>query len=111
MRDEKEGRKKEVSKVKQTKRQSNTAHPRQSLFLRKKSCLYSYNLPLEIQSLFIPFLASAYSDFADDECSVPGEEYLPLGPSFQVCRYADSIWGTGCSITGYSWKSTGLLRN
>ena len=37
MRDE-EGRKKEASKVKQT-RQSNTAHPRQSLFLRKMSCL------------------------------------------------------------------------
>ena len=38
MRDEK-GRKKEASKVKQTARQSNTAHPRQSLFLRKMSCL------------------------------------------------------------------------
>ena len=35
MRDEKEG----ASKVKQTTRQSNTAHPRQSLFLRKVSCL------------------------------------------------------------------------
>ena len=33
-----EGRKKEASKVKQT-RQSNTAHPRQSLFLEKMSCL------------------------------------------------------------------------
>ena len=33
-----EGRKKEASKVKQT-RQSNTTHPRQSLFLRKMSCL------------------------------------------------------------------------
>ena len=32
-----EGRKKEASKVKQT-RQSNTAHPRQSLFLEKTSC-------------------------------------------------------------------------
>ena len=32
MRDENEGRKK-ASKVKQTTRQSNTAHPRQSLFL------------------------------------------------------------------------------
>ena len=30
-----EGRKKEASKVKQTTRQSNTAHPRQSLFQRK----------------------------------------------------------------------------
>ena len=39
LRDEKEGRKKEASKVKQTTRQSNTAHPRQSLFLRKMSCL------------------------------------------------------------------------
>ena len=38
MRDEKEGRKKETSKVKQTTRQSNTAHPRQSLFLRKVGC-------------------------------------------------------------------------
>ena len=38
MRDEEE-RKKEASKVKQTTRQSNTAHPRQSLFLRKMSCL------------------------------------------------------------------------
>ena len=37
MRDER--RKKEASKVKQTTRQSNTAHPRQSLFLRKMSCL------------------------------------------------------------------------
>ena len=34
MRDE-EGRKKEASKVKQTTKQSNTAHPRQSLFQRK----------------------------------------------------------------------------
>ena len=32
-----EGRKKEASKVKQTTRQSNTAHPRQPLFLRKMS--------------------------------------------------------------------------
>ena len=39
MRDEKEGRKKEASKVKQTTRQSNAAHPRQSFFLRKMSCL------------------------------------------------------------------------
>ena len=39
MRDELEGRKKEASKAKQTTRQSNTAHPRQSLFLRKMSCL------------------------------------------------------------------------
>ena len=41
MRDErrKEGRKEEASKVKQTTKQSNTAHPRQSLFLRKMSCL------------------------------------------------------------------------
>ena len=30
------GRKKEASKVKQTTRQSNTAHPRQSLFLRNE---------------------------------------------------------------------------
>ena len=36
MRDEKEGRKKEASKVKQTTRQSNTAHPRQSLFLKNE---------------------------------------------------------------------------
>ena len=34
-----EGRKKEASKVKQITRQSNTAHRRQSLFLRKMSCL------------------------------------------------------------------------
>ena len=34
-----DGRKKEASKVKQTTRQSNTVHPRQSLFLKKKSCL------------------------------------------------------------------------
>ena len=34
MRDEKKERKKEANKVKQTTRQSNTAHPRQSLFLR-----------------------------------------------------------------------------
>ena len=41
MRDER--RKKEASKVKQTTRQSNTTHPRQSLFLRKMSCLrYMY---------------------------------------------------------------------
>ena len=32
-------RKKEASKVKQTTRQSNIAHSRQSLFLRKMSCL------------------------------------------------------------------------
>ena len=38
MRDEKEGRKKQARSNKQT-RQSNTAHPRQSLFLRKMSCL------------------------------------------------------------------------
>ena len=32
-------RRKEASKVKQTTKRSNTAHPRQSLFLRKMSCL------------------------------------------------------------------------
>ena len=35
-----EGRKKEASKVKQTTLQSNTTHPRQSLFLRN-----NYELP------------------------------------------------------------------
>ena len=39
MRDER--RQKEASKVKQTTKQSNTAHPRQSFFLRKMSCLGS----------------------------------------------------------------------
>ena len=38
MRDEKEERKKQSRSNKQT-RQSNTAHPRQSLFLEKMSCL------------------------------------------------------------------------
>ena len=38
MRDEKDGRKKQARSNKQT-RQSNIAHPRQSLFLRKMSCL------------------------------------------------------------------------
>ena len=42
MRDEKEGRKKEASKVKQTTKQRNTAHPRQSLFLRKMSTCTMY---------------------------------------------------------------------
>ena len=37
MRDEKEERKKQARSNKQT-RQSNTAHPRQSLFLEKMSC-------------------------------------------------------------------------
>ena len=42
MRDEKEERKKQARSNKQT-RQSNTAHPRQSLFLEKMSCLgYMY---------------------------------------------------------------------
>ena len=39
MRDEKEGRKKQARSNKQQLRQSNTAHPRQSLFLPKMSCL------------------------------------------------------------------------
>ena len=38
MRDEKEEQKKQARSNKQT-RQSNTAHPRQSLFLEKMSCL------------------------------------------------------------------------
>ena len=38
MRD-KEGRKKEASKAMQTTKQSNTTHPRQSLFQRRMSCL------------------------------------------------------------------------
>ena len=38
MRDEKEGRKKQARSNNQT-RQSNTAHPRQSLFQRKMSCI------------------------------------------------------------------------
>ena len=41
-----EGRKKEASKVKQTTRQSYTAHPRQSLFLRKNElqlCVYTHD--------------------------------------------------------------------
>ena len=41
MRDEKEERKKQARSNKQT-RQSNTAHPRQSLFLEKMSCIYMY---------------------------------------------------------------------
>ena len=36
---QKEGRKKEASKVTYTTKQSNTAHPRQSQFQRKMSCL------------------------------------------------------------------------
>ena len=39
MRDEKRGRKKQARSNKQQLRQSNSAHPRQSLFLRKMSCL------------------------------------------------------------------------
>ena len=39
VREMREGRKKVASKVIQTTTQSNTAHPRQSLFLRKMSCL------------------------------------------------------------------------
>ena len=35
----KEGRKKQLSEVIQTTKQSNTAHPRPSLFQRKMSCL------------------------------------------------------------------------
>ena len=43
-----ERRKKEASKVKQTTKQSNTAHPRQSLFQRKISCLmYKYTVRLD----------------------------------------------------------------
>ena len=49
MRDEKEGRK-EASKVKQTTRQSNTAHPRQSLFLRKMS--YVPRVGLKLTTLY-----------------------------------------------------------
>ena len=44
-----EGRKKEASKVKQT-RQSNTAPPRQSLFLEKMSCLRWDSSPYSRQS-------------------------------------------------------------
>ena len=52
MRDEKEGRKKQARSNKQT-RQSNTAHPRHSLFLRKMSCLgYAY-LQLHINTTCI----------------------------------------------------------
>ena len=45
MKDEKEGRKKQARSIKTT-RQSNTAHPRQSLFLRKMSCFRQSALPL-----------------------------------------------------------------
>ena len=44
MRDEKERRKKQARSSKHT-RQSNTVHPRQSLFLRKMSCLGSDSNP------------------------------------------------------------------
>ena len=48
-----EGRKKEASKVIQTTRQSNTTHPRQSLFQRKMSCLVCINLYTCSGSLYI----------------------------------------------------------
>ena len=43
MRDEKEERKKEASKVKQQTGQSNTAHPRQSLFLENAAVIVVVN--------------------------------------------------------------------
>ena len=46
MRDEKEERKKQARSNKQT-RQSNTAHPRQSLFLEKMSCLSETEIEAE----------------------------------------------------------------
>ena len=42
MRDEKEGRKKEASKVKQTTRQSNTAHPRQDVTSCTRKYMYMH---------------------------------------------------------------------
>ena len=50
MRDEKEERKKQARLNKQT-RQSNTAHPRQSLFLEKMSCLAWDSNPHVLQLL------------------------------------------------------------
>ena len=55
MRDEKEGRKKQARSNKQT-RQSNTAHPRQSLFLRKMSYVYT-SVGLEPTALYTTCIA------------------------------------------------------
>ena len=59
-----EGRKKETNKVKQTTRQSNTTHPRQSLFLIKMSCLgwdsnhlYMYSLVPRLSRLSLSMRA------------------------------------------------------
>ena len=54
MRDEEE-RKKEASKVKQTTRQRNTAHPRQLLFLSNMSCLCT-SIYIAFLSLFLQYI-------------------------------------------------------
>ena len=68
MRDEKEEKKKQARSNKQT-RQSNTAHPRQSLFLEKMSHMYMCNMP---------------ATTADITCSPPSPDAIPreLGAVF-----------------------------
>ena len=41
-------------------------------------------------------LYSEYSDFLDKDYLVPGDEYLPLGPSFQVLTYCRCCVGLHC---------------
>ena len=73
MRDEKEERKKQARSNKQT-RQSNTAHPRQSLFLEKMSCLgWDSNRlgPNMLQNLPIILFHTAYFSHLLFSCFLP----------------------------------------
>lgn len=47
-------------------------------------CMYEF-CPLALS------LPSAYSDFLDKDYSEPGDEYLPLGPAFQVAIVHTSL--------------------
>ena len=87
-----EGRKKEASKVKQTTRQSNTAHPRQSLFLRKMSCWIFFILS------FLPVIFPLPTSI------------FPLPLSVYQSSFS-SVWrGIGSELR-YNWGPRPLMNN
>ena len=99
-----EGRKKEVSMVIQTTRQSNTAHPRQSLFQRKMSCLGWDLNPRHVQVQTSPDMyrhsnTSKERDTKDEDSFRAVYIYYLPASLMAFSRSVRSIWVTALSAT------------
>ena len=102
MRDEKEERKKQARSNKQT-RQSNTAHPRQSLFLEKMSCLRWDSMHMYIHMyLQGKRLVAIYSKDAIHYLYICFLERSLDGTYFLECNY-------GCKLKGFYMYLTSMI--